>query len=118
MPRFIANDTPLRWVIAVGDTRTPLAVALKRPDGTAVDLTGLTVKFYAADADGTEVIAETTTGVIVTGEAAGEVQYDFQTADVATARTLYGYFVVYEEGERERFPPDAQRLAISVQGDV
>ncbi|MGC1273926.1 MAG: hypothetical protein WBC44_09480 [Planctomycetaceae bacterium] len=114
----IVNRDTICHVLAVGDTLTPLGVALKRPDGTAVDLTGKTVKVYAVDVDGTEVIAETGTGITVTDDAAGEVQYDFQAADVATAREFYLYFRVYSGTERERFPPDAKRLVISVQGDV
>lgn len=114
----IVNRDTICHVLAVGDTLTPLGVALKRPDGTAVDLTGLTVKVYAVDADGVEVIAETDTGVTATDDAAGEVQYDFQAADVVTEQDYYLYFRVYSGAERERFPPDAKRLVISVQGDV
>ena len=55
----------------VGDTEVALAATLVRPDGTPVDLTGLTVKFTMVDAAGVDVVAETVTGVLVTGAATG-----------------------------------------------
>lgn len=46
----------------VGDTLAPLNAVLTR-DGTPIDLASLTVKFQIESADGTSLLAETTTGV-------------------------------------------------------
>jgi hypothetical protein len=182
--------------VGIGDTSQPIAVTLCRPVTlTPVDLTGKTVKFYAVNTAGTEVVAETTTGVTAQGTqtftadassntltktghglkngeelfvsstgalpgglasstryhvinseddtfqlateengdaidltnagsgthsyaVVGGVQYDLQTADVASARTLFGYFRVYTGSEFERFPVIAKQLVINVHGNA
>ena len=104
--------------ISVGDTLTPLACQLKQRDanGTlaAVNLTGLTVKFTLVNSAGTKVVDEGTTGVTVTDAANGKVQYDFQTADVATAGTFYGWFTVYSGTEHDTYPAGGRKLVIQI----
>lgn len=101
----------------VGDTRIAIAATLKRPDGTAVNLTGLTVKFKMVDSQGTVTVAETTTNVTVTSAAAGQVQYDPQAADVDTAGTYYAYFTVYSGTDFEHFPVHRGEFVIEIMGD-
>jgi hypothetical protein len=102
----------------VGDTEVALAATLVRPDGTVVDLTGLTVKFTMIDSDGADVIAETETGVTVTDADSGEVQYTFSSGDVDTAGTYYAYFIVFDgTGNRDTFPVRQRELRISIQAD-
>lgn len=50
------------YKIAIGNLRTPLG-ALIEQGGKPVNLASATVKFYMNEADGTEVVAEATTGV-------------------------------------------------------
>jgi hypothetical protein len=104
--------------ISVGDTLTPLAVQLKQKDVngalSAVVLTGLTVKFTLVNSVGTVVVAETVTGVSVTDAANGKVQYDFQTADVVTAGTFYGWFTVYSGTEKDTYPAGGRKLVIEI----
>ena len=106
----------------VADTRTVLPVALVQPNSsgtdTAVDLTGLTVKFKLVDPNGVAVVAETETGVTVTAAASGYVQYDFSSAGVTTAGTYYGYFVVYDGSESDHFPVMARDLVVIIHGDA
>lgn len=102
----------------VGDTRIAIAATLTRPDGTAVDLSGLTVKFKMVDSeDGSVKVAETSDNVTVTDEAAGEVQYDPQAADVNTAGTYYAYFTVYEGTNYEHFPVHEGEFVIEIYPD-
>jgi hypothetical protein len=102
----------------VGDTEVALAATLVRPDGTVVDLTGLTVKFTMVDSAGADVIAETDTGVTVTDADSGEVQFTFSAAQVTTGATYYGYFVVIDgTGNRDTFPVRQRDLRISIQAD-
>jgi len=107
-----------RHTIAVGDTLTPLAVALKQRDANgalaAVNLTGLTVKFSMANSVGTLVVNEATAGVTVTNASTGLVQYDFQTADVANAGTFYGWFSVYSGDEKDTYPAGSKKLVIEI----
>jgi hypothetical protein len=104
--------------ICIGDTLTPLGAQLKQRDAngalSAVNLTGLTVKFSMANSAGTVVVNEATTGVTVTDAANGKVQYDFQTADVATAGTFYGWFTVYSGAERDSYPTGNKKLIIII----
>lgn len=84
---------------------------------TAVNLTGLTVKFKMVDESGTVVVAETQTGVSVVTAASGTVNYDFSAAGVDVAGTYYGYFVVYDSGESDHFPVRSRDLKIRIDDD-
>jgi hypothetical protein len=58
----------VRFDVGVGDTSQPISLICSRPVTLEpVDLTGKTVKFYAVNTAGTEVVAETTTGVTAQG---------------------------------------------------
>lgn len=107
-----------RHELSVGDTLTPLAVQLKQRNAsgvlTAVDLSGLTVKFTMVDSSGGMVVAETPTGVTVTAAATGLVQYDFQSGDVDTAGTFYGWFTVYNGSEKDTYPAGGRKLVIVI----
>lgn len=107
--------------VHINDTATTIAAQLKRKNAagtlTAVDLTGLTVKFKMVDRDGTAVIAETAAGVTVTDASNGKVTYDFQAADVDVAGEYYGYFVVYTGSEGDTFPVKRRDLKIVVHAD-
>lgn len=83
---------------------------------TNVDLTGKTVKFKMYDSAGTVVVSETTTGVTVSEAATGKVDYDFQSANVATPGAYYGYFVVYDGSETDHFPVKSKDLIIEIYG--
>ena len=104
--------------IAVGDTLTPLGCQLKQFSATGVltvvNLAGLTVKFTLVNAAGTVVVNEATTGVTVTDATNGKVQYDFQTADVTTAGTFYGWFTVYSGTEHDTYPVGGRKLVIEI----
>lgn len=106
----------------ITDTRTVLPVTISQPNSagtdTAVDLTGLTVKFKMVDKNGVDVVSETTTGITVTTAASGECQYDFSTAAVATAGKYYGYFTVTDTGETDHFPAVGRDLVIQIYGDA
>ena len=105
----------------VGDTVSALAVTLEQLNvsgvATAVNLTGKTVKVRMVDAEGTDKIALTATGVTVTTAASGEVQYDFSSGGVDTAGRFYFYWIVTTSGETETFPVEPRELIICI-GDV
>lgn len=105
----------------IGDTLTPLGRTLKQRSSTgaltAVNLTGKTVKFLLVAEDGTVVIAETTTGVTVVDATAGQVQYDFQAADIVAitakgAGTYYAWFRVYSGTEFDTFPKGGRKFQV------
>ena len=107
----------------VTDTRTLLSVTLQQPNSagtlTAVDLTGLTVKYKMLNrADGTTTIAETTTGVTVVTAASGTVNYDFSAAGVLTAGIFNGFFVVYSSSETDHFPVRVDGLRVMIDSDT
>jgi hypothetical protein len=103
----------------VGDRRTAIAVTLQRPDGTAENLTGTTVKFEMYDsADGSTKVAETNTGVSVTTPASGECQYDPPAAAVDTPGTYYAYFTVESSSKKDTFPVDEGYLEIIIDPDT
>ena len=101
----------------VGDTRTVIAATLKRPDDTAENLTGLTLKFAMYDAEGTAKVAETSDNVSVTDAAEGEVQYSPQAADVDEEGTFFGYFIAETGGgAQDTFPAIKGELKIVFHG--
>ena len=90
--------------VRVGDTLTPLGVELLQ-NGTAVNLTGKTVKVLSYNAaTGVAVVAETTTGVTVTSASLGLVAWDLPSAQVTTAGRYKVYFRVYSSDERDTYP--------------
>jgi hypothetical protein len=104
--------------LSVGDTLTPLACQLKQRDAngvlSVVNIAGLTVKFTLVNSAGTVIVNEATTGVTVTDATNGKVQYDFQTADVTTAGTFYGWFTVYSGTEKDTYPAGGRKLVIEI----
>ena len=90
----------------IGDTQIAIAAQLKRPDGTAVDVTDLTVKFHMVNAQtGADKVAETSANVSTTVAATGMVQYDPVAADVDTVGTYHAYFVTEDDdGKQDTFP--------------
>jgi hypothetical protein len=90
----------------VGDTRIAIAATCKRPDGTVVDLTSLTLKFAMYNSQtGVAKVTETNSNVTVTSATDGEVQYDPQAADVDTEGTYYAYFIAEAAGgAQDTFP--------------
>ena len=103
----------------VGDTLTVLSAELTQKDAngdpTVVNLTGKTVKFKMVSAAGVEKVAESTATVI--SAAAGTVYYQFLDADVDTAGTYYGYFLVYDSGKFDTFPAVRRELKIVIHAD-
>ena len=107
-----------RQVRHVGDTLSAIAVTCKRPNGDVVSLASKTVEFKMVNAeDGTVKVAATSTGVSVTGAADGQVQYNPVAADVNTAGTYYGYFLVYSGTDYETFPVATGDLIIQISPD-
>lgn len=103
----------------VGDTRIAIAAQLKRPDGSVVDLTGLTVKFEMFNSkDGTAKVSETSDNVTVTDAANGKVKYSPQSADVDTEGTYHAYFTVYSGSDYEHFPARGGYFRIQIHDEV
>ena len=104
----------------ITDTRTVLPVTLMQANAsgvdTAVNLTGLTVKFALYDSAGAVAIAATQTGVTVVTAASGTVNYDFSSGSVADAGVYYGYFIVEDSGETDHFPANSRGLKILIDG--
>ncbi len=99
----------------IGDTLIAIAAALKRPDGTVVDLTDKTLKFTMVDSENSVKVAETATNVTVTDATAGEVQYDVQDDDVDEEGTFNAYFIVEDGSSRqEMFPAELGEFQINI----
>ena len=103
------------------DTLTAMSIAITQANesGTevAVDLSGRTVTFRMVNSVGEEVVAETSTGVTVTDAVNGEVEYDFETAGVATYGVYYGYFNASSGGQPNTFPVVQKELKIILHRD-
>jgi hypothetical protein len=101
----------------VGDTRSALAVTLKR-DGSVIDLTGKTVTFSMEDDRGIEVVAETGTGIQVTDAVNGACDFSFSAPAVANRGNFYCYFYVADTpgGKQDTWPPEGLLLIVGDRG--
>ena len=104
--------------VQIGDRLTPLSVTIKQPNEsgveTPVDLTSKTVEFRLVDSSGTDVVAQTSTGVTVDVGTTGTCEYAFSAAAVATAGRFYAYFVVTSGGLEDTFPVESRDLVVCV----
>lgn len=100
----------------IGDIGIALAATLKRPDGTVVDLSALTVNFTMVESEsGTVKVVESDTGVTITDATNGQVQKVFLAADVDTVGVFHAYFVVEQSGGQDTFPVVMGELEVSIQ---
>lgn len=102
----------------IDDTEVAIAATLQRPDGTAVDLTDLTVRFKMVAIGGTVKVAETAENVSKTDASNGACQYDPQAADVDTAGTYHAYFTAEDaDGNQDTFPAINGHLEVRIYAD-
>lgn len=99
------------FYIKQGDTAPALRATLKDPAGTAVDLTGATVKFSLRTASGTVLVNKQSVTIVTAGS--GVVEYAWQAGDTDTAGTLLAEFeVTYSDSTVETFPNDSYTRVI------
>lgn len=97
--------------IKQNDTSPSLQAILKDASGTAISLTGASVRFHMKALDGTVKVDAAMT---VTDNLNGVVQYDWQTGDTDTVGSYSVEFeVTYLDNTIETFPNN-QNLTISV----
>lgn len=97
----------------VGDTAPPVRDTLEDSTGAAVNLTGATVKFHAVDRLGAAVVASGTVTNWSGGavDATGQVQYQQESGDVASARDLFvEWMVTFADNRIERWPDSDQAI--------
>lgn len=91
------------FYIKQGDTSPLLRAVLKDAAGTAVDLTGATVRFTLRSPAGVVVVNRAAASVITA--ASGIVEYVWQTGDTANAGINQAEFeVTYSDLSIETFP--------------
>ena len=97
--------------IKQNDTSPSLQAILKDASGTAISLTGASVRFHMKALDGTVKVDAAMT---ITDTSGGVVQYDWQTGDTDTVGSYSVEFeVTYGDSTIETFPNN-QNLTISV----
>lgn len=85
----------------------------------AKDLTGYTVTFKMINAaDGTTKVADSATGVTVTGAAAGEAQKEFAAADVDTAGVYWATFIATASSKSSSYPVATKDLRVMIDSDT
>jgi hypothetical protein len=92
----------MAFTLKQNDTSPSIQATLKDASGSAVDLSGATVKFHVKSVDGTLKVNQTATLV---DEDNGVVKYDWQAGDTDTVGTYYAEFQVsYADLTTETFP--------------
>jgi len=97
------------------DTLPSLEATLKYSDGTAIDLTGATVKFYMAKPDGTVVINATATIVDAVN---GKVRYEWQQGDLSEEGRYHAEFEITFPNGDVLTAPSQGYFIIEVQRDL
>ena len=109
------------FAIKLGDRLPVLRAQLLDDNGTAVNLTGATVKFGARRRGSRAAVLNTSTGVSTLGDPAeGNVQYAWQDGDTAALGLgdHEGEFQVeFPDGRKGTFPGDGY-IPISVRRDI
>lgn len=104
------------WRLVENDTSRPFPFALKRDDGSVVDITSDTIKFLLEKEDGTAKVAETTSNVSKTGAANGQGQYAWQASDVDTPGLYTAWIIrVDSNSKRETFPTDQRGYPVLIE---
>lgn len=97
--------------IKQNDTSPSLQATLKDASGTAIALTGASVRFHMKALDGT---VKVNAAMAITNASGGVVQYNWQTGDTNTVGSYSVEFeVTYSDSTIETFPNN-QNLTISV----
>ena len=106
----------MAFTIKKNDTSPQIAAILQDGDGTAIDLTGATVRFHMKKIGAST--ASTDAAATVVNADAGSVKYEWVAADTANAGTFQAEFeVTYTNGGVETFPND-QSIAIVITEDL
>ena len=98
----------------VGDRLTPISATLIQ-NGVVVDLTGKTVAFRMITAAGAVIVNNVAATII--SAANGTVSYTFEAAEVATAGTFYGWWIVTSNSLNDHFPHDGRKLRIVIKSE-
>lgn len=97
--------------IKQNDTSPSLQATLKDASGTAIALTGASVRFHMKALDGT---VKVDAAMAITNASGGVVQYNWQTGDTNTVGSYSVEFeVTYSDSTIETFPNN-QNLTICV----
>lgn len=106
----------LQFFLKRGDLGRSIRYTLQAPDGSAIDLTGASVRFLMSNHEtGASVVAAAATIVTPTS---GIVQYDWQANDVLAAGIFDGEFeVTYPDSRTETFP-NYSYIEIIISGDL
>lgn len=99
-----------------GDTSPALQVTLKDSAGSAVDVTGATVRFHMRPAGSTTTKVDAAATIVTA--ASGIVKYSWASGDTDTLGVFQGEFeVTYANSAIERFPNDGY-LEITIKDNI
>jgi hypothetical protein len=91
--------------IKQNDTSPAMLATLQEADGSAVDLTGASVRFHMRPVGRAVITVDEAASIVNAGS--GTVRYDWQSANISTVGSYQAEFeVVYADGGVETFPND------------
>lgn len=101
-----------------GDTRPRHRVQLTYNDGTAVDLTGATIRYLLRSISSTELTVDGTASIVNSPGTDGICEYEWQTGDTAIAGLYDAEFeVTFGDGTIQTFPT-RRPLRVRIVGDL
>src|SRR5262245_7869430 len=103
------------WTMRQNDRLPSIAATLKNADGTAIDLTGATVKFQMNSAAGVNKINTAATVLVA---ASGTVQYDWGATDTDTAGEYVGCWEITFGSGKKTTCPNGSNYSITIVTDL
>lgn len=100
--------------IVQGDTLQPISATLTR-NGSAINITGLTVKFRMVAKDGTVIVNNASATVV--SAANGQVSFTFSSDHVDEPGEYWGWFLLFSGDAYEHFPHDGRKLRIYIESE-
>lgn len=99
-----------------GDTSPSMLATLQDANGSAVDITGATVRFHMRKTGSSATVVDEA-ATVVTADA-GLVRYDWQTSDTDTVGSYQAEFeVTYSDGTIETFPNNSY-IPVNIVSDI
>jgi 5-hydroxyisourate hydrolase-like protein (transthyretin family) len=106
----------MTFYIKQNDTSPAMLATLQNASGTAIDLTGASVRFHMRTVNGSASVVSAAATIVTA--ASGIVRYSWAAGDTATVGTYQAEFqVTYADATIETFPNDSY-ISVQIVDDI
>lgn len=106
----------MTFYVKQNDTSPAILATLQDANGTAIDVTGASVRFHMRSIGGTSTVVDAAATIVTA--ASGIVRYDWDAADTASIGSYQAEFeVTYADASVETFPNDGY-IRVEIKDDI